>query len=59
MVGYTAFLLPFRKLPSTTLADLVLHHGFSFHNLPHKDGEKANVGSPLGKTFVKYAADGC
>jgi len=26
--------------------------------LPHKDGEKANVGSPLGKTFVKYAADG-
>ena len=50
--------LTFSNPADSTLADLVLHHGFSFHKLPHKDGEKANVGSPLGKTFVKYAADG-
>ena len=31
---------------------------FAFFKLPHKDGESANVGSPLGKTFVKFAADG-
>ncbi|GJJ15170.1 hypothetical protein Clacol_009445 [Clathrus columnatus] len=31
---------------------------FSFFKLPHKDGEEANVGSPLGKTFIKFAADG-
>ncbi|KAI6040200.1 hypothetical protein EDC04DRAFT_2677935 [Pisolithus marmoratus] len=29
-----------------------------FFKLPHKDGDKANVGSPLGKTFIKYAQDG-
>ena len=29
-----------------------------FYKLPHKDGEKANVGSPLGKTFIKYAQNG-
>ncbi|KAF8328759.1 hypothetical protein F5887DRAFT_1186091 [Amanita rubescens] len=50
--------LTFSNPADLTLADLVLHHGFAFHKLPHKDGEKANVGSPLGKTFVKYAADG-
>ena len=32
--------------------------GFVFYKLPHKDGEKANVGSPLGKTFIKFAQDG-
>lgn len=32
--------------------------GFVFYKLPHKDGEKANVGSPLGKTFMPYAQDG-
>ena len=31
---------------------------FLFSKLPHKDGEKANVGSPLSKTFMKYAQDG-
>ncbi|KAG6850420.1 hypothetical protein H0H93_013645 [Arthromyces matolae] len=44
-------------------ADDVLHvlstqGGFRFYKLPHKDGEKANVGSPLSKTFMKYAEDG-
>ncbi|KAG2023737.1 gamma DNA-directed DNA polymerase [Coprinopsis cinerea AmutBmut pab1-1] len=40
------------------LNELKLHHGYQFYKLPHKDGEKANVGSPLGKTFIKYAQDG-
>ncbi|KAI0667216.1 gamma DNA-directed DNA polymerase [Trametes maxima] len=42
-------------------ADAVLHsmvESFTFYKVPHKDGEKANVGSPLGKTFMKYAQDG-
>ncbi|KAJ3773220.1 gamma DNA-directed DNA polymerase [Lentinula raphanica] len=29
-----------------------------FYKLPHKDGESANVGSPLAKSFLKYALDG-
>jgi DNA polymerase gamma 1 len=35
-----------------------LHDGFVFYKLPHKDGEAANVGNPLAKTFMKYAQDG-
>ncbi|KZV92616.1 hypothetical protein EXIGLDRAFT_836317 [Exidia glandulosa HHB12029] len=31
---------------------------FAFFKLPHKDGEEANVGNPLSKTFLKYALDG-
>jgi len=31
---------------------------FSFYKLPHKDGEKANVGNPLAKTFIIYSQDG-
>ena len=50
--------LTFSNPADSALADLCLHHGFSFYKLPHKDGEKANVGSPLGKSFVKFAADG-
>ncbi|KAG6328392.1 hypothetical protein ID866_10697 [Astraeus odoratus] len=33
-------------------------HDHVFYKLPHKDGDKANVGSPLGKTFIRYAQDG-
>jgi DNA polymerase gamma 1 len=40
------------------LEEMRLHDGFRFYKLPHKDGEKANVGNPLGKTFMKYAEDG-
>ncbi|KAF8631471.1 hypothetical protein AX15_002384 [Amanita polypyramis BW_CC] len=50
--------LTFSQAADAPLADFILHDGFSFHKLPHKDGEKANVGSPLSKMFVKYAADG-
>ncbi|KAG9036042.1 DNA-directed DNA polymerase gamma mip1 [Tulasnella sp. JGI-2019a] len=32
--------------------------GYTFYKLPHKDGDKANVGSPLAKAFVKYAENG-
>ncbi|KAF8331463.1 DNA polymerase family A-domain-containing protein [Cantharellus anzutake] len=32
--------------------------GYSFYKLPHKDGEKANVGNPLTKTFVPYLNKG-
>ncbi|KAJ8080550.1 DNA-directed DNA polymerase gamma mip1 [Marasmius tenuissimus] len=32
--------------------------GYTFHKLPHKDGDKANVGSPLGKGFLRFAVDG-
>ncbi|KAH8830248.1 hypothetical protein DL96DRAFT_1668176 [Flagelloscypha sp. PMI_526] len=40
------------------LADMALHGGFLFYKMPHKDGESANVGSPLSKTFMKFAQDG-
>ncbi|KAK0464257.1 gamma DNA-directed DNA polymerase [Desarmillaria tabescens] len=32
--------------------------GYTFYKLPHKDGEAANVGSPLTKTFMNYAIEG-
>ncbi|KAJ7224410.1 DNA polymerase family A-domain-containing protein [Mycena pura] len=40
------------------LAEASLRGGYLFYKLPHKDGEKANVGSPFGKTFIKYSKDG-
>lgn len=40
------------------LQEALLREGYSFYKLPHKDGEKANVGNPFGKTFIKYAQDG-
>lgn len=50
--------LSFYDPADSALADMALHGGYRFYKLPHKDGEKANVGSPLGKTFIKYAQDG-
>ena len=50
--------LAFHHPADETLQALALHEGFVFHKLPHKDGEAANVGSPLAKPFVKYAQDG-
>ncbi|KAG8936694.1 DNA-directed DNA polymerase gamma mip1 [Tulasnella sp. 418] len=32
--------------------------GYVFYKVPHKDGDGANVGSPLGKTFLKYFTSG-
>ncbi|CAE6512914.1 unnamed protein product [Rhizoctonia solani] len=31
---------------------------FCFFKLPHKDGDQANVGSPMSKTFLKYSQNG-
>ncbi|KAJ3934864.1 MAG: gamma DNA-directed DNA polymerase [Lentinula lateritia] len=31
---------------------------YAFYKLPHKDGESANVGSPLAKSFLRFAVDG-
>ncbi|KAJ3910517.1 gamma DNA-directed DNA polymerase [Lentinula edodes] len=31
---------------------------YVFYKLPHKDGESANVGSPLAKSFLRFAMDG-
>lgn len=50
--------LDFHHPADEALQALVLHEGFTFYKLPHKDGDAANVGSPLTKTFVKYAQDG-
>jgi DNA polymerase gamma 1 len=50
--------LKFYDPADDSLAESSLHGGYVFHKLPHKDGEKANVGSPLSKTFMKYAQDG-
>ena len=40
------------------LAESTLSGGYVYYKLPHKDGDKANVGNPLGKTFIKFAQDG-
>jgi DNA polymerase gamma 1 len=50
--------LDFHHPADEALQALALHEGFMFYKLPHNDGEAANVGSPLAKTFVKYAQDG-
>ncbi|KAJ8502499.1 hypothetical protein ONZ45_g11687 [Pleurotus djamor] len=41
-----------------SLAEMALSGGYVFYKLPHKDGEKANVGNPLSKPFMKFAQDG-
>ncbi|KAI0659928.1 gamma DNA-directed DNA polymerase [Cubamyces menziesii] len=50
--------LKFEDPADANLQNMSSQEGFTFYKLPHKDGEKANVGSPLGKTFMKYAQDG-
>ncbi|KAI0628651.1 gamma DNA-directed DNA polymerase [Trametes polyzona] len=50
--------LKFADPADDDLHNMTSQGGFTFYKLPHKDGEKANVGSPLGKTFMKYAQDG-
>jgi DNA polymerase gamma 1 len=59
-VVYTTRQVPldFHHPADEALQAMALHEGFVFYKLPHKDGDAANVGSPLAKTFVKYAQDG-
>ncbi|KAL4247568.1 DNA polymerase type-A family protein [Abortiporus biennis] len=48
----------FKEAADESLKESVVKGEYVYYKLPHKDGEKANVGSPLGKTFMKYAQDG-
>ncbi|TRM64310.1 DNA polymerase family A-domain-containing protein [Schizophyllum amplum] len=41
-----------------TLAQMVAVGDYTFFKLPHKDGDSANVGSPLSKTFMGHATNG-
>ncbi|THH06421.1 hypothetical protein EW146_g9614 [Bondarzewia mesenterica] len=50
--------LDFHDPADDILQNMALADGYVFYKVPHKDGETANVGSPLGKTFIKYAQDG-
>ncbi|KAF9244922.1 hypothetical protein BU15DRAFT_85762 [Melanogaster broomeanus] len=56
-----ARLLEFLEPADDPLHEMTQGNGeerYVFYKLPHKDGEKANVGSPLAKTFMKYSQDG-
>ena len=50
--------LEFHDAADAILLESTIKDGYSFYKLPHKDGDKANVGNPFGKTFIKYAQDG-
>jgi DNA polymerase gamma 1 len=50
--------LTFSNEADAALNDDMHQGGYTFFKLPHKDGEEANVGSPLSKTFLPYANDG-
>ena len=50
--------LEFAHQDDCRLKEQSTDHGYRFYKLPHKDGEEANVGIPLAKTFIKFAQDG-
>ncbi|EEB93410.1 hypothetical protein MPER_07935, partial [Moniliophthora perniciosa FA553] len=50
--------LSFYEPEDDKLAEASLRDGYVFYKLPHKDGDKANVGSPLTKGFLRFAMDG-
>ena len=50
--------LTFYDPADEALRESILRDGYLYYKLPHKDGESANVGSPLAKPFMKYAQDG-
>lgn len=50
--------LDFYEPEDEVLRQMTLQEGYVFYKVPHKDGESANVGNPLGKTFIKYSQDG-
>ena len=47
-----------RQLPASKAQETPAISSFDFYKLPHKDGEKANVGNPLAKNFITYSQDG-
>jgi DNA polymerase gamma 1 len=50
--------LEFHDPADDVLQESCLRDGFAFYKLPHKNGHTANVGTPFGKEFIKYAMDG-
>jgi DNA polymerase gamma 1 len=50
--------LEFYDPADESLQNMALHGGFRFYKMPHKDGDSANVGNPLSKTFIKFSQDG-
>jgi DNA polymerase gamma 1 len=50
--------LTFYDDADAALKEASTRNGFIFYKLPHKDGDTANVGSPLTKMFMKYSQDG-
>ena len=50
--------LEFAHQDDCQLKEQSIDHKYKFYKLPHKDGEEANVGNPLAKTFIKFAQDG-
>lgn len=50
--------LSFDKEADAALQADMTERQYTFFKLPHKDGDDANVGSPLSKTFLPYAMDG-
>lgn len=50
--------LTFDDPADVPLMNDVAERNYSFFKLPHKDGDEANVGSPLSKAFLSYAMDG-
>ena len=56
-IGIRQLPLVFEDLADVALKGDVAERNYSFFKLPHKDGDEANVGSPLSKAFLSYAID--
>ncbi|KAG8735072.1 DNA-directed DNA polymerase gamma mip1 [Ceratobasidium sp. 414] len=57
-VSATSKALIFHDEGDVKLQEMCKDDRFIFYKLPHKDGEQANVGSPMSKPFLKYSQDG-
>ncbi|CAE6410405.1 unnamed protein product [Rhizoctonia solani] len=58
IVSTTSKPLEFIDEADSKLKKMCEDQGFNFFKLPHKDGDQANVGSPMSKSFLKYSQDG-
>ncbi|KAG8689868.1 DNA-directed DNA polymerase gamma mip1 [Ceratobasidium sp. 423] len=57
-IGTTSKPLEFFDEADGKLKKMCEDEQFYFFKLPHKDGDQANVGSPMSKMFLKYSQDG-
>ncbi|QRW05261.1 DNA polymerase gamma 1 [Ceratobasidium sp. AG-Ba] len=57
-IGATSYALIFSDEADIKLKHMSEGGHFLFYKLPHKDGDRANVGSPMSKMFLKYFQDG-